>query len=476
MSSNNSLPPKILRIGIIRDGELVEERLFRRQENITIGQSPKNTIVIAPGENVPDSWQLFAAEGKGQYSFIFGPPLSGLISLGGPPVGLPALTKAPGAKRSGRGFRISLSHNARGKLLLGETTILFQFIPAPPIPPPLRLPPECKGGWMQDLDAGFIVAVVFSALIQVGVTLWMVTQDWPAEVRTVENMPDRFVSLMIDIPKPKTDLEDMETTTEEDAEAMAAAEKAKKAEEEKRKTEEEEKKKLAEKEAAEAKPKDAETIAQEQAARREKITQQLREKTLLMFLTSKGDGSSGSGGVVQDLLGDGYGSGDGIFSGLTNLEVATSENVRQKLEGGQGSLSSVDIEGTTIGGTIDKNITERAEKKVTANLKVTNPDSMVGSGKLDSKAVAEVVRRRISAVKNCYERELRRNPKLEGNITVQFTISQMGRVSDVNTIQNTMNSDSVASCIVDRIRGWRFPSPEGGSVTVSYPFIFTASN
>ena len=35
---------KILRVGIIQGGKIVEERLMRRRERITIGQSPKNTF------------------------------------------------------------------------------------------------------------------------------------------------------------------------------------------------------------------------------------------------------------------------------------------------------------------------------------------------------------------------------------------------------------------------------------------------
>ena len=41
-SGVGSTKPKILRIGIIQGGRIVEERLVRKRENITIGQSAKN--------------------------------------------------------------------------------------------------------------------------------------------------------------------------------------------------------------------------------------------------------------------------------------------------------------------------------------------------------------------------------------------------------------------------------------------------
>src|SRR5579863_5095762 len=55
--------PKILRIGIIQGGRIVEERLVRKRENITIGQSAKNMFVV-PSDALPRNWLLFEAIGS----------------------------------------------------------------------------------------------------------------------------------------------------------------------------------------------------------------------------------------------------------------------------------------------------------------------------------------------------------------------------------------------------------------------------
>jgi hypothetical protein len=39
-----------------------------------------------------------------------------------------------------------------------------------------------------------------------------------------------------------------------------------------------------------------------------------------------------------------------------------------------------------------------------------------------------------------------------------------------------MGSDAVGDCIISRLKRWRFPKPDGGSVTVNFPFIFTPSS
>src|SRR5437764_9195307 len=56
--------PKILRIGIIQGGRIVEERLVRRRENITIGQSARNMFVV-PSDALPRQWLLFEISGRG---------------------------------------------------------------------------------------------------------------------------------------------------------------------------------------------------------------------------------------------------------------------------------------------------------------------------------------------------------------------------------------------------------------------------
>jgi len=96
-------------------------------------------------------------------------------------------------------------------------------------------------------------------------------------------------------------------------------------------------------------------------------------------------------------------------------------------------------------------------------------------GSLDSGKIASVVKSRIRSVQDCYEKELKKNPKLGGKITIRFTIGEDGKVSEARTESDSMGNPAVADCILSRLRHWRFPKPEGGNVTVSYPFVFAPS-
>ena len=46
--------PKILRIGVIQAGKIIEERLIRKRDSVTIGASPRNTLVV-PASTLPRS-------------------------------------------------------------------------------------------------------------------------------------------------------------------------------------------------------------------------------------------------------------------------------------------------------------------------------------------------------------------------------------------------------------------------------------
>lgn len=98
-------------------------------------------------------------------------------------------------------------------------------------------------------------------------------------------------------------------------------------------------------------------------------------------------------------------------------------------------------------------------------------------GSLDKEIIRRVVRLHMNEVKYCYDKELLTKPRLEGRVSVQFLISGAGQVLSSALQSSTMGSLQVEKCVVDAIKRWEFPKPEGGGVAiVSYPFNFVAGN
>jgi TonB family protein len=93
------------------------------------------------------------------------------------------------------------------------------------------------------------------------------------------------------------------------------------------------------------------------------------------------------------------------------------------------------------------------------------------SAGLDRDQIAAVVAQNSSQVRFCYEQGLQENPGLAGRVTVDFVIGGNGLVKSARVSSSTLNDSSVENCIVQRLRSWKFPVPDGGvDVQVSYPF------
>ena len=92
-------------------------------------------------------------------------------------------------------------------------------------------------------------------------------------------------------------------------------------------------------------------------------------------------------------------------------------------------------------------------------------------GRLPPEAIQRIVRSHYGDFRACYERGLGRNSKLTGRVTVRFVIERDGRASNVLIFDNTLPDCKVARCVRDAYPSMKFPTPEGGIVTVVYPIM-----
>lgn len=94
-------------------------------------------------------------------------------------------------------------------------------------------------------------------------------------------------------------------------------------------------------------------------------------------------------------------------------------------------------------------------------------------GGLSRDVINRVIQKHYSEIKYCYEKELTRDPGLYGKVTVLFMIEGTGHVGDALVQQTTMGSEPVESCMINHVRRWVFPAPQGGgTVQVTYPYVF----
>src|SRR5262245_38754642 len=169
--------PKVLRIGLVQGGKVIEERVIKQRTHVTIGPSEKSMFVV-PSKNIPAQFRLFELNG-GDYFLNFLDGMTGRVALKTGISDLAAL-KAQ-AKRiplgTGQMYQVQLSEEARGKVVVGETTFLFQFVAPPPIQPKPQLPVSVKAGLANDIDWTTTIIAAFSFLFHFG-AVGSIYSDW----------------------------------------------------------------------------------------------------------------------------------------------------------------------------------------------------------------------------------------------------------------------------------------------------------
>jgi len=88
---------RVLRIGVLLGGKIVEERLIRERVDVTLGQSAKNTFSI-PLEGLPRQWTLFQVI-DGRYVLNFDQKMDGRLSDGDRVVTLDVMRQGGAANR-----------------------------------------------------------------------------------------------------------------------------------------------------------------------------------------------------------------------------------------------------------------------------------------------------------------------------------------------------------------------------------------
>src|SRR5262249_60076648 len=97
------------------------------------------------------------------------------------------------ARRGGMIWHLPPNHKSRGKVVVGDATILFQFVSPPPPQPRPQLPPSVRGSIAQSMDWALIAILGLSLLGHFGFIAYLRTVDW-ARKPNLEDVPDRFVS------------------------------------------------------------------------------------------------------------------------------------------------------------------------------------------------------------------------------------------------------------------------------------------
>ena len=436
---------KVLRIGVIQDGKIVQERLIKASESVTVGESAKNTFVF-PKTHLPSAEFAIFKAGSNGYTLQFTDKMRGKISSGGAIVALSKVRKDPSVSRKGGVYVLPLTEQDRGKISVDAVTILFQFVAPPPVQAvkPIQAM-DFRPRLLEDDDPVFLgFLAIWSALAFV-LMLWVWNTD-PVEY-SLDEIPDRFTKVVIPDKKEPTPV-DEEIDETKDAKAKAP---------------EKEKAKVEEK-AKNDKPKTKVEVAKQKEELKKEVLQ--KSKLLVKIIGTTGETK---GGIVENLWSDeeqGLGDIDAALAEAGGI-VTDSSQASRGGSGGDGEAADIGDLGGVGGGSSELG----AGPKITATVSVAESgtvDEDIG----DEGAVRNVVKRYAGQLQYCYESRLKAVPNLGGRVEIGWSVFE-GAVSGVYVVSNSTGDSELASCIEKKIRRWKFPGDkvEGD---ISWPFVFKA--
>ncbi|MEO8846832.1 MAG: hypothetical protein ABI591_16995 [Kofleriaceae bacterium] len=168
-----------LRIGVVIAGQLVEERVFSGA--VTFGQALRCAISL-PLDGLPREHLLFARD---EGAFVLRPAKGMLarVAIGGEVQDVGETRLPPGA---------------RGKLAIGDATILFQEILQVVRPKP-RLPASLRA---HHFDRRLATIIAASLVVHIGIAAWAWSGDLDTTVLGMRDVPLAFQHDTIDVQLP----------------------------------------------------------------------------------------------------------------------------------------------------------------------------------------------------------------------------------------------------------------------------------
>lgn len=402
----------------------------------------------APPKDLPeDGFKMFEWQG-GQYVANLSEKWSGFVDIGEQRLDFPALIASGKAKSAGNGiYQIGLDEGSRLVADLGDDTLIVaKMVPASK---------KVVASLTENMDYPFLGIMSFMSFLGLVLGIYLATAPPPPENEVME-IPDRFVDLLLQQPEPEQPKRDNKPEANPDAGEGAKAKK--------------EEGKVGKKDAKMKQAKGNKVEMQQK-----QLDKEIAEDAGVLGALRDGgelDGVFGSSNLNSDLTG-----GIGGLIGAKGTQIGSGGlGSRGSGLGGGGSaegLGGLGTKGRGSGasgyGSGGGNFGAKGE----GGIGRIGGDPII-LGALDKSLIDAVIKRHMNQIRYCYQRELTKNPSLEGKIVVKFVIAKDGTVSKSSIKSSSMGNASVEGCITGRFMQFQFPEPKGGGIViVSYPFIFS---
>ena len=437
----------------------------------------------------PKSVTLFEYQ-KGRYYLNLPKTARGKVTLakGKRAYSVKQLRKKQGSDR----VRVGLRPTAKGKIMLGDSIVLFQFArpKKPEIDPRIKpaglaaIPATAAIGMM--LLGAAMLAVLLLVLGPIGVVAGLAVTAAVMAVRQRSKEPlfalcllatvltlggfGMYLSYLVE-PTVEVEVDErmaqiMGVTYEQEDEPEPEPE------EEEEEPKEEELKQPEEKKQKKKQVEPDKVVKTKPKKYSDEAVKKARGVGVARVLGTYGGPGEGT---VFDVIESTENNLDDLFAkGMGRVVDADGNEVSDFVAGGEGISASGAMVGTEGLKTTDEQpaVAKKKKKERKVKGKVKSSTSEV-YGDVDKRLVTATIRRRMGALQSCYEKSLRSNAGLKGKISFTITISTTGRVVKVSVEQDTLGDSVTLSCCKSKIKGWRFPiegAEDQSEVTFSVVF------
>lgn len=172
----------------------------------------------------------------------------------------------------------------------------------------------------------------------------------------------------------------------------------------------------------------------------------------------------------------------GSLRGATTSASSSNSISNSSISGGVATNLKTANAGTAVGSLTGSAVGKLGESRGTKGLSAKTgvytagiPSETIILGSMDPDIIRKILRDNIPFFRSCYQKELdaRGGSKISGTIRLVFSIGASGHVSRAGVDGRTKLPIPVKRCVVNVLRGIKFPRPMGGgTVDVKQPFNF----
>jgi TonB family protein len=99
-------------------------------------------------------------------------------------------------------------------------------------------------------------------------------------------------------------------------------------------------------------------------------------------------------------------------------------------------------------------------------------DINTDNGFRSKQEILQVIDARISGIRNLHREYLKSYPGFKGTVTLKFTITADGNISNINVVSSTTDYTKFDDAVENMVSAWRWKFIESGNTTVTVPFKF----